>query len=203
MAFQSAPNTAELVIKGDISGKGVANVINFYNPFGYDQSDIDALATLGDAWVGSDYIPLFANSVTYNECLVRGLTDIIDLTGSAAANTGPGTLSGSAMPANASVCITMRTGFTGRSARGRFYAWPFSSSVLATSQSVTSGYVDDLADALNLLRSQAASAGWTMSVLSRYTLGSARPLGICTAITDCVGRNVLVDSARRRLGLGH
>lgn len=203
MTFQSVPDCAEVVIQGSIAGQGVANVVNFHQPGGYNQASIDALAAAADAWVGANYLPIFANSVTYLQCLVRGLQSVIDLTGTNGTNTGPGTLAGSGMPANATLCVTLRTGFTGRSARGRFYVWPFASSVLVTSQTVSPTYASNCAAALLQLRSDAQAIGWEMSIVSRRTLGALRPVGIATHVTSIVSRNDEVDSQRHRLLRGH
>lgn len=203
MAFQSAPQVAEAVIQGSISGQPIANVVNFRLPGGYSQADIDNLASVVDLWVSSTYLPLVANSVTYVQTLVRGLENVIDLTATDGSGAGAGTLTGSGMPANATLCITLRSGFTGRSARGRFYGWPFSSSVLLTSQTVTTTYATNLANAVALLKTDAAAFNWVMSILSRRTVGTLRPTAIATPVTNVVARNNEVDSQRHRLLRGH
>jgi hypothetical protein len=203
MPFQSVPNTVEIVIQGEISGQPIANVVGATRTGGYSQADIDLLATDVDAWVASDYLPLVSNSVTYNQTHVRGLNAIIDLESVDASGVGPGTASGSGMPANASFVVTLRTGRTGRSARGRFYMWPYSSAALQTSQTVTTVYANAAADALSNLLTTITGAGFQPVIISRRSLGAVRPVGITTPITQAQSRNVDVDSMRHRLLRGH
>jgi len=203
MAFQSVPNCAEAVIRGLALTKPIANVVGFKFGSLPVEADLQQLADTVDAWVGSDYLPLVSNATTYLVTNVRGLTVENDVEAFAATATGPGTQTGSAMPANATLCLTLRSGKTGRSARGRFYAWPFSSSVLADAQNVTSGYGTALAAALNHLKTLAAIDGWQMVVISRFALGVARPVGITFPVSAIESRNTLVDSQRGRLAPGH
>lgn len=203
MPFQSVPNSAEAVIQGDISGQPVANVVGCLFPGSYVQADLDNLANAVDAWVGASYLPLVSNSVNYNQTHVRGLNAIIDLESTEAANAGPGTASGTGSGANCSFVITFRTGRTGRSARGRFYMWPYSSTALQTSQTVTTTFANAAAAALSALLTDIGAAGWTPVVISRRTLGAVRPIAITTPIITATARNVDVDSMRHRLVRGH
>jgi len=203
MAFQSVPNCAEVVIRGLALTKPIANVVGFRFGTLPVEADLQQLADTVDAWVGTDYLPLTSNQTTYLVTNARGLTFENDVEAFAATATGPGTQSGSAMPANATLCLTLRTGKTGRSARGRFYAWPFSSSVLVDAQNVLPAYGTALATALNHLKTLAAVDGWQMVVISRFTLGAQRPTGITFAVTAIESRNTLVDSQRGRLAPNH
>lgn len=204
MSFQSAPNMASAAIDGVIGTKTIDNVLNFkYVGIAYDQAALDLLSAAVDNWVGNNYIPLIAVGVDYVQTRVRGLTNVIDLSSVNAASAGSGTASGATLPANVTACITARTGFTGRSARGRFYAFPNTQSALLTLQTWNSTYTTALATALNQLILDAGVAGWTMVVLSRYTLGAARATAIGTPIANWVVTNTKIDSQRNRLLPGH
>jgi len=197
--FQSAPFCAEAVINATISGVPLANVLNFRRLSGYDQAHIDDLATAIDIAVGADYLPILASAVSYSHVLVRGLESVIDLTSSASASAGSGAVGGATMPNNVSLVATLRTGFTGRSARGRFYAMPMSSSSLASQNTLDGAIGSGLESFLEACVVAGASTGWEMIVLSRYTLGAKRSVAIGTPVTDIEIRNLLVDSQRRRL----
>jgi hypothetical protein len=203
MAFQAVVNCAEVVLRGLALTKPIANVIGFKFGSYPVQADLQALADTVDAWVGTDYLPLVSNQTTYLVTHVRGLTFENDQEAFAATATGPGTQSGSAMPANATLCMTLRSGFTGRSARGRFYSWPFSSSVLVDAQTVLSTYGTAMASALNHLKTLAAVDAWQMVIISRFALGVQRPAGVTFPVTAIESRNTLVDSQRGRLAPGH
>jgi hypothetical protein len=203
MPFQSVPETAEAVINGEISGQTIANVVGARRVGGYNQTNLDQLASAVNIWVGNFYLPLVANSVNYVQTHVRGLESIIDLESIDATSAGPGTAAGTGNPANASFVITLRTGHTGRSARGRFYMWPFGGSALQTSQTVTTTYAAAAAAALTQLMTDISSAGWVPVIISRRSLNARRPVGITTTIISATARNVDLDSMKHRLLRGH
>jgi len=201
MTFQSAPQCAEAVLHFARTSGAMYNVLNFWHPGGYVQADLDDLASLIDTHIGADYMPIIDSNTNYIETIVRGLQSSIDLTATANANAGAcGEGSGGGLPPNVTLCITARTGFTGRSARGRFYAIPPTAGKLATANSFTSAYGNDLADFLNNIRLAVGALSWHMVVLSRYTSNALRPTAIHNDITLWAYRNLLTDSARRRLG---
>lgn len=204
MTFQSAPDIAEAVIQATISGSPLNNVLNFHKPGGYTQADIDNLAGQVDTSVGTYYRPFMAPGTNYVQTLVRGLTSAIDLTATNATNAGAGTHTGSVeLPSNASLCVTLRTGLTGRSARGRFYAFPATDACMAAQDLFTSAYGAGIVAFLNNIVTAASVVGWHFCVLSRYTLGARRAAGISNDITSIAYRNLIVDSQRGRLPAGH
>lgn len=202
MSFLSVPDTVEFIINGDCGGKAVANVMGAKRA-GYVQADLDSLAAVVDGWVASDYIPLFNNAVNYVETHVRGLNAIIDLESVNGTSAGPGTASGTGMPANASFVITLRSGFTGRSARGRFYMWPYSTADLVSVQTVSSTYANAAAAAITNLLGLVAATGFIPVIISRRTGGAPRLVGHTTNIISATARNLNVDSMRHRLTKGH
>lgn len=203
MPFQSVPNTAELVIHGDIGGQGIANVIGFQYAGSYVQGNIDALAILADSIIGTDYLPLVSSGVNYTSCEVRGLNSITDLSGSANAGAGPGSAVGTGIPANNTFCVTLRSANTGRSARGRFYAWPTVAQNYSAPSILLATYGNDLVSMLLSLKTSAASIGWFMVVISRFSLGVKRPVGVVFPIASIAYRNLIGDSQRHRLPRGH
>lgn len=203
MPFVSVPDTAEIIIQGDIAGQPIANVVGAAHIGLYTQADLDVLATDVDSWVETWYKPMFANSVQYNQTHVRGLNTIIDLESADGSSVGPGTRAGGGMPANASFCVTLRTGKTGRSARGRFYAWPYTTTDLVTSQTVTSTYANDIATAVDQLRLAISGAGFQMVIISRRSGNAPRTVGVTTPVTQVQSRNIDIDSMRHRLLRGH
>lgn len=203
MPFLSVPDTVEIIINGSCGGQAIANVVGATRVGGYSQTDIDNLALAVDGWVASDYLPLVNNAVTYDNVHVRGLNSIIDIESVNGTSTGPGTASGTGMPANASFVITLRTGKTGRSARGRFYMWPYSSAHLQTTQTVTTTYANNAEAAITALAGVIATNGFNMVIISRRTNNAPRLVGVTTVVTNISARNVDVDSMRHRLLRGH
>jgi len=203
MTFQSCPEIAEYVIGATYDTQPIANVLHAKLPGGYTQSDIDNLATAVDAWVGSDYRALMNTHVTYNETRAKGLTNIIDLQSVVNTNAGAGTMGAGALPGNVCLCITLRTAFTGRSARGRVYMFPFDGAAQTGINTVSTAYANNCAAALNALLGAVVGVGWTPVILSRRTAGALRTTGIGTAITIAEARNTEDDSQRGRPPRNH
>lgn len=204
MTFQSAPECAEAVIQGTYGGTPIANVLNFWYPGGYDQANIDDLAEAVDAAVGTNYLPVCVDDVEYVQTLVRGLENVIDLQAANGASSGPGgDNAGTPLPGNVTLCITLRTGFTGRSARGRFYAWPAGSDSLLSPDVFVTAYADALEAFLEEVKSQAIDVGWHLVILSRVSGGVPRGTATHLDVTSILARNTDSDSMRRRLKPGH
>lgn len=203
MPFQSAPNCASAVINATYGGKNIANVLHFKKADGYDSADLLALAELVDAAVGGTYLDWVDDECEYINTVVTGLTDEVDLQRVANTNAGPGLLDGNGLPGNVSFVVTLRSAFTGRSARGRFYAFPFTNNVLFGIDGVTSAYGDGIVAFLEEVQVNALAAGWLMIVLSRFSGGVKRAEAVPFTVTDIAYRNLQTDSQRGRLPDGH
>lgn len=204
MAFQSAPEMAEAVIQCSFGGVAVANVLNFKKLFTpYDQTDIDNLAAAVDATVGSDYLGIIASDVTYSGTLVRGLENVLDLTAFDNTNAGAGALTADSLPANVTLCATLRTGLTGRSARGRFYMLPTVVTNMTTPNTFSGATGTGLTAFLDAVIAAALVQDWQSVVLSRFTGGAKRTTAIGTRIISVEVRNLTSDSQRGRLPSGH
>jgi len=204
MPFQSIPECAEVVIHGQGGSKAIANVLGFWMPGGYLQADLDNLASAIDIAVGADYLPFVAAGSAYIRTDVRGLENVVDLTSSASSQAGPGTMSGTfELPSNVAFCVTLRTGLTGRSARGRFYSWPFADSGLSAVDTVTTTYANGIKTFVNACLTAGLSEGWYLSILSRRSLGALRPVGVHYTVTNIDYRNRTTDSQRGRLPANH
>lgn len=203
MTFQSVPDCAEAVIHGTFGGKNIANVLGFHMIGGYDLTAIELLADIVDQAVGDFYLDLMHDQCAYIGTLVRGLTDENDLQAVDSDNAGNGTLGAAPMPANVSSCITLRSGLTGRSARGRFYAFPTNAGQTDGINTFSATYIANLEDFLNAIKSVAAAVDWDLSILSRFHNNEARPVGIPFKVVTIAARNRTMDSQRGRLPAGH
>jgi hypothetical protein len=200
MAFQSVLNTALLEYVYSRSGTINENTLHVERPAGYDLTDLTSLADLLDArWVTS-FKPLIGAGVTYLRTQLTGLESINDLTVSNSDGTGAGSAAGTLLPANVTKSITLRTGLTGRSARGRFYTVGMTTNHLqADTNLITTAYRDAILAALNALRSDCLSLGWLVVVTSRITEGEVRPLGQNFSVTSFGVFDLTTDSRRDRL----
>jgi len=203
MAFQPVLNCAEAVIQGTVASKAMANVLGFRFSGAYLQADIDALAAAVDGAVGSDYKPIMTAGMSYDGTLVRGLTTANDLTSYDNTSAGAGGVSGAQLPNNVTLCATLRSGLTGRSARGRFYAFPTGISQLSAANIFAGTYGTALLAAISAINVAAALAGWQFVIISRFTGGAARPTGVVFPVTQVQLRNTTCDSQRGRLPVNH
>jgi hypothetical protein len=203
MPFISIPNAAEAVIRAVSGGKPINNVFGFQHAGAYSQTDLDNIAAAVDLWVATEYLPLVSVNVAYQEVHVRGLNAIIDMESHNNTNAGTGGVTGASTTNNVSMCVTLRTGHTGRSARGRTYLFPTGVSNLTSVTEFSGTYALAASLALTAMLLSVAGTGWTWVVISRRTLGAPRPTGVTTAILAAESRNDLIDSQRGRLTQGH
>jgi len=122
MAAPYVPNTAYLFWENTCNGDSVG--FGYYATFlagPYDQADIDNLADVGDDWYSANMAPLQSVSCGYNGCRVRGVNAIIDLEAFDFSGATPGGSANAPLPNNVTIAISFRTGFSGRSRRGRQY----------------------------------------------------------------------------------
>lgn len=199
MPFQPAVNCAEAVINWSGPGGLYANVLNFKFATAYDQGDIDALALAVDEAVGGAMLGLVGTVVAYVNTTVRGLTTSVDLEGVSDTEAGSGGASGTSMPPNVAYCLSLRTGLTGRSARGRFYTVGVTSAHLSAADTVTEAYRDAWIAALESVGSQAGDDGWQWGVLSRQNNNVVLSTAVFREITAVIGVDLFLDSQRRRL----
>jgi len=203
LPFQPAPDCAVAVINASVGTKNIANVLNFHSTGGFNQANLDQLAANIDVICGSDYIPIIHTQVTYLNVSCRGLRTPIDISAVDGTNTGVGTASGTGLNSNVSLCATLRTGFTGRSARGRFFAFPAAGSDLSAVNEFSTTYANALVAMLQLIQSANATDGWDLVVLSRFSAGVRLATATFLPVTDIVARNRISDSQRHRLPVNH
>lgn len=201
MAFQSVPNTVEIVLNFLQSGKPAVNVLHAYRSAGYDQAQLDGIAAAMDALVSSNLLPEMTPTQSYVGITVKGLTNSSDLSSSNSDHAGTGAEMAVALPGNVSLCLTLRTGLTGRSARGRIYTLSPHDTDMATPDTVLTVYRDAIVAAYQSLLDRLLLIGWTPVVVSRFHDKVQRPVGVVYPITQLVARNTRVDSQRNRLPL--
>jgi len=108
-----------------------------------------------------------------------------------------GTAAGGPAAANAALCVSLRTNFTGRSFRGRMYLGGLPQAELADAQnygasqaSTVAGIVMDFIDALTTINQ-------TLVVVSNFAAGVVRVVALATEIISIIV-DTKIDSQRRR-----
>jgi len=173
-------------------------------PTTYVLADLENIVSIVDANVGDNYLDFCGSGVNYQSTEAKGLELLNDISFSTNVNAGTGTMAGAfTLPANCAFCITLKTANTGRSARGRFYAFPAEDTALASVNTVSNTYRDGITGFLVGMSESLSAAGFPMVVLSRFTNKALRATGIGFPIIDFVARNNTMDSQRGRLPHNH
>lgn len=201
MAFTPAPNIVLVELRGLLDGQRVENRIHvnvFHEPTVGDMDDID---TNISSIITTFWVPLLPPSWAMTEIFMRSLHTENDIqqTYPKSAGTFTGTNAGVALPNNVTFCVSLRTGFAGRSARGRLY-WPALIETLVTGNTLDTGYVADIVEAVDGLRSNIALLSYAWVIVSYINGGAPRVGGPVYFLVDTVlAVDAVVDSMRRRL----
>lgn len=175
--------------------------IDFKSRVAIGPTEMETLGSAVASWFDTEMQTLMTAGFTLQRLIIRDLsvadswvTDwvgILPLTGS---------LAGNSMPSNVCWALKKKTGFAGRSFRGRIYHMGLSEDVVSGNY-VDSTYAASVLDAWNELITQAAEAGdgWDMVVCSRFADGVERTTGVATLVTGIVNTDLIVDTQRRRL----
>jgi len=200
MAFQSAPNMAEIIVSYTGHSQEFKNIMHAHLPGGYDLADLTALGVAIDAEVAAEWLPLQSLDYLYNNTTVRGLEfindqEVINNTSSAVGGKDAG-----AMPDNVTLSIKKVSGVTGRSGRGRLY-WigTHEGDIASNENSYTTVAALAITAAVDDMRIAIDSTVWDAAILSRFTNGLKRPFGVPFDWISTVAVNNNVDSQRRRL----
>jgi len=163
-------------------------------PSSADLDDV-IVATLDfyNALRGGQHTSLILQNITATDVHVaNGTQTILPLTADNA-----GTATGTAAAANAALCASLRTNFTGRSFRGRMYFGGLPQSALDSAQEVDAGFAAGFGDALMDFIDALAAINQTLVVVSNYASGVVRVIALATEIISVI-IDTKVDSQRRR-----
>jgi len=202
MAFQPAVNCAIASVISTVNARQVSFGLNCQHlSTPYNQSNIDELAQIVDAWFSTDVLVRLSSSCVYQRTDVRGLTSAVDLFASDNTNAGVGGVVAIPLPNNVSWVLKHLTGFTGRAARGRtyFYGLPFSA-IDTDEDYLDVGDADAFVDAFDQLSATLDSAGWNHVVLHRFSAGAPLSTATIYTVTSYGYTDLRLDTRRKRLG---
>lgn len=201
MAFQPVLNTARANVRFAANGVPAEWRWHFTHLGAYTQAEIDALAAGIDAAVDAYFLPIIRANYSYVETYVRGLTSEFDLEATNDTNAGPGLVAtGTPLSQQSSFVGSLRTGLTGRSARGRTYAVGLSESQTLNSRAMGATYVADWIDALADMVTAMQAIDWALAVVQFISDGAPLVNGVARLVTDIVAANNNIDTQRRRVG---
>jgi len=200
MAFQSVPQTAEIVIRYEGNQVTANNVLQAKLGGGYDLADLVVLADAVDAAIVADWLPLQTLDQDYISTTVRGLEFVNDVETVNNDGTGAGGDAASGLPGNVTFSVKKSSGLTGRTARGRVYWIGIPSDKLAANENqLLSGHAANIEDAVEAMRVAIAATIWDPVIVSRFLDGVQRPTGATFSWISTVAVNESIDSQRRRL----
>lgn len=200
MAFQSVPETAEIVINYFGNSSNMVNVVAAKKVGGYTLADIQSLAAAVGVSVVAQFLPEQSLKVAYVSTVVRGLQNENDLEATDTVGAGPGGLVDVGTAGNVTLSIKKSSGFTGRSARGRMYWIGMSTTILTANKNrVDQAAADNLVAKVEALRLAIVTEGWAPVIISRFALGVKRVTGVTFPWDSTSSVNLDVDSQRRRL----
>lgn len=198
MAFPPTPNVARVTVTGLLEGQQVVNVYYIRSSEGWIPLDFIALADEFVDWLRDAVLPLLAQEFVYT------LIEIIDLT---VANgivytrvidpPNTGGVADDAMPNETAWCMSLRTGQSGRSFRGRkFFSGIPRLNVVGNN--VTLAYANAWAGAMQNLITRMSTISREWVVVSTIQNGVPLAEGEATPITSVIYTDLILDSQRPR-----
>ncbi len=200
MAFQSVPNTADIVITYLQNSVQVQNVLQAFLTAQYDLNDLQTLADAVDLAVAADWLPIQTVDCSYIRTTVRGLEFENDEEATADASAGPGENLGNGWPNSVTFTVKKQSGLTGRSARGRVY-WIglFRGQVQANENKLNIVDADNVEAAVDAMRAAITATIWQAVIVSRFSNKVQRPTGIVFNWVSSDAVDINIDTQRRRL----
>jgi|SRR5215216_734485 len=199
MAFIPASAVARASIEGIQDNQQIINTLYFLKLS--PPINIFAIADLAialDLWFSGAILPTLSESYFYSQVICRDLTSEFAVTGSSNVNQGTGGNPSEPAPNNVAGCISFRTGFVGRSFRGRNYV-PGIPNDMLNKNTLDSDFTDAIVSGYTDLITAANAAGWVWVVCSFQANGAPRAAGLPTAVSSAMFVDQTVDSQRRRL----
>ena len=199
MAFIPAPNIVQVEVRALFDAQHIENVFDINAGGPVDAGLVDDITNVVSVWAQAEYFPLLPNQVTLVEVFGRDLTtsDGVQHT-IAPEDPVSGGQPGIAMPNETSFCVSLRSGFSGRSARGRKYVLGLPQALVA-GNNINSTLRGQLVDAFTALNTAITDGGWTWTIVSYRNGGIVRPGGpVYYPVTTVVSVDGTVDSQRRR-----
>jgi len=200
MPFVAAPNIIECQFRGTLDGQQVMNRIHVNVTGTPTEGDCATVAAAAAQWWLDNVQDLVVVTASLREVFCKSLEEENGPQASFTAGLpASGTIDLDGLPNNCALCVSLRTGLSGRSARGRWFWYGFADTQ-ANGSTVVGGVRDSIDAAMtNLLAViEALSALWV--IVSFIHNGAPRAGGpVYFVVTNIVIIDDTIDSQRRRL----
>lgn len=200
MAFQSVPETAEVVTIYTQNDESIQ--MGFHAQFdgGYSQGDIDALADNVDARVATSFLPIQTADCEYVRTEARGLENVDDFFQQNFGAAGPGEIVSEGFPNMVTIAVQRNAGLTGRSSRGRVFWIGLSQVNMEDDENfITAATGTGIVAAVNSMAVTLGLSGWEPVIVSRFTLGAKREVGVTFPWINTLLVDLRVDTQKGRL----
>lgn len=179
------------------SGNQAVNVLWFADlEGGPTNARIEQLVDIVRAWLVSDWADVAVADWSAVKIEGRGWNSVEDVYDVDNAST-PGTLTGAAMPSEVTIAVSLRTGLTGRSRRGRVYHVGIGETNII-GDLISEAYQTNIETAYANLITAASAADFSWVVASFVTGGAPRAIGSAATIQEVLIVDRIVDSQRKR-----
>ena len=200
MAFIPISDTMKVALEYSLNGQLLVNVYHVASPDPIVSADLTGIAAVFVSWWSVNMRQNFSTALSLNRVVVTDMTDeggeqVDYVTGLPSL----GTISSAVAPNNVAVCTSLRTGFSGRSNRGRKYWGGIVSAEVSDNFISTTLAAAILADMVSL-DAAISSAGFSLVVASLYHDHAPRTAGVTREVTSFI-QDLRVDTQRRRLPL--
>lgn len=200
MPFVPAPNIVQAEWRCTRNGQNIENrmMINLLaDPTLTVMNELRVV--LWDWWENS-HAAVLSSEVALREVVLTDMSEQNGLQVSYAPDTTTvGTLGGFDLPNEVSMCVSLRTGFRGRSARGRWYQLSITDAQLDGTNTMSATAAANITTSISALLAAIAGEGYVASIVSYVSGGVPRPGGpVYFAISGAVITDLILDSMRRR-----
>lgn len=200
MAFQSVPESCEVSLNYLQNGVPMQMTFGARKLGGYSLAQMQQLAASVDSQVASLFRPIQTQDCAYVKTEVRGLESLNDLLTEANTNAGAGGQAVSGLPNNVTIAIKKTSSDTGRSARGRVYWIGLTRNDLQADENfITLGANAAIVTAIDGVRTACIAQGWVPVIVSRFSQGVKRSVGVTFEWLQTSNDDLRVDSQRGRL----
>lgn len=196
--FIPAVNTAKAEMRLESAGQRVLNILHFQKVAGWDSAGLVALAqALEDAWV-ANIKPLVPATVTLREVYVRDI-EVEEGVEHTLPSLEAGTAEQLLLPNNVTIALSLRTGFSGRSNRGRVYWVGLTENQVVNSTLEVGAQASILGAFQDFISDASAETSSSLVVVSYCEDNQWRTNAQVTEVTNITLTDPTTDSMRRRL----
>jgi len=197
MAFQVVPDTLIVEVRGTSFAQQVENTFYYKYVAVPDETDLEDLLTDLEAVIGTYWLPYLPDSCIITELYARDLGNEVAAQAFVSVSPGQGSATGDGMPSFNTIAIARKSGFTGRSARGRIF-WLGLAESMVQGQEVLSTPRAGITNAIVQFDQAAIALSYVPVIVSRYSGGVKRTEGVTYEIQTWQMTDSNVDTRRSR-----